>query len=95
MGLMSVAAEKAAIAVFGVGIYFWLLRGAVITSRLFFGSPLPLPFRPVEQVRSGKSHLDPGTPEPLDRVTAGSSASMPGQVRSFGLVAADYDRNQL
>jgi tellurite resistance protein len=47
VGLVSVDAREAAIAVFGVGIYFWLLLGAVITSRLFVGSPLPPPFRPV------------------------------------------------
>jgi tellurite resistance protein len=47
IGLMSVGDKKASIAVFGVGTYFWLLLGAVITSRLFFGSPLPPPFRPV------------------------------------------------
>jgi tellurite resistance protein len=32
---------------FGVGIYFWLILGAVLTSRLFFGSPLPQPLLPV------------------------------------------------
>ncbi|MFI7067577.1 hypothetical protein ACIBL3_41735 [Kribbella sp. NPDC050124] len=47
IGLASVGDRSPAIAVFGVGIYFWLLLGAVITGRLFFGSPLPQPFRPV------------------------------------------------
>ena len=46
VGLASVAENAAAVAVFGVGIYFWLLLGAVITSRLFFGTPLPQPFKP-------------------------------------------------
>jgi tellurite resistance protein len=36
-----------AMALFGVGVYFWLLLGAVITGRLFFGSPLPPQFQPV------------------------------------------------
>jgi tellurite resistance protein len=44
---VSVDDTAAAVAVFGVGIYFWLLLGAVITARLFFGSPLPPQFRPV------------------------------------------------
>ncbi|WP_186763218.1 SLAC1 family transporter [Lentzea tibetensis] len=47
IGVMSVGDTQVAIAFFGIGIFFWLLLGAVITSRLFFGSPLPLPFRPV------------------------------------------------
>jgi tellurite resistance protein len=47
VGLMSVGDRTAAIGIFGVGIYFWVLLGAVITARLFFGSPLPQPFRPV------------------------------------------------
>ena len=47
IGLATVAENGAAVAVFGVGIYFWLLLGAVITGRLFFGTPLPPPFKPV------------------------------------------------
>ncbi|MFG1817655.1 hypothetical protein ACGFIF_28120 [Kribbella sp. NPDC049174] len=47
IGLAAVQDHAAADAVFGVGIYFWLLLGAVITSRLFFGTPLPQPFKPV------------------------------------------------
>jgi tellurite resistance protein len=47
IGLAGVGDRAAAIAVFGVGTYFWLLLGAVITSRLFFGTPLPQPFKPV------------------------------------------------
>lgn len=47
IGFMSVHHRAASVAVFGVGIYFWLLLGAVITARLFFGSPLPQPFLPV------------------------------------------------
>ena len=47
IGLASIDQSAAAVATFGVGIYFWLLLGAVITSRLFFGSPLPQPFKPV------------------------------------------------
>ena len=47
IGLVGVGDAGVAIAAFGVGIYFWLLLGAVITSRLFFGSPLPPPFKPV------------------------------------------------
>ncbi|TDD29326.1 TDT family transporter [Kribbella turkmenica] len=47
IGLVAVGDRSAAIAVFGVGTYFWLLLGAVITSRLFFGTPLPEPFKPV------------------------------------------------
>ncbi|NIK61385.1 TDT family transporter [Kribbella shirazensis] len=47
IGLAAVGGRSAAIAVFGVGTYFWLLLGAVITSRLFFGTPLPQPFKPV------------------------------------------------
>lgn len=37
--------RAAAIAVFGI-VTFWLLLG-VVTSRLFFGTPLPQPFKPV------------------------------------------------
>lgn len=40
-------AGTAAMAIFGVGVYFWLLLGAIITGRLFFGSPLPPQFQPV------------------------------------------------
>jgi tellurite resistance protein len=47
IGLVSVGSHGAAVAVFGIGIFFWLLLGAVITSRLFFGSELPVPFKPV------------------------------------------------
>jgi tellurite resistance protein len=47
IGLASVNDRAAAVAVFDLGIYFWLLLGAVITGRLFFGAPLPLPFKPV------------------------------------------------
>lgn len=47
IGLASVDEHGAAIGAFGVGVYFWLLMGAVITSRLFFGTPLPQPFKPV------------------------------------------------
>ena len=47
IGLASVDETRVAVAAFGVGIYFWLLLGAVITSRLFFGSPLPQQFKPV------------------------------------------------
>jgi tellurite resistance protein len=43
----ALAINAAAVASFWVGIYFWLLLGAVITGRLLFGSPLPQPFRPV------------------------------------------------
>lgn len=43
IGLATVGDIGAAVAAFGVGIYFWLLLGAVITGRLFFGSPPPLP----------------------------------------------------
>jgi tellurite resistance protein len=47
IGLQSIGYQAAALASFGVGVYFWLLLGAVITSRLFFGNPLPQPFKPV------------------------------------------------
>jgi len=47
IGLAAVGDRMAAIAVFGVGLYFWLLLGAVITSRLFFRTPMPQPFKPV------------------------------------------------
>jgi len=47
IGLAGVDHEAAAVAAFGVGIYFWLLLGAVITGRLIVGAPLPEPFRPV------------------------------------------------
>jgi tellurite resistance protein len=47
IGLVSVGDTMAATAAFGVGGYFWLVLGAVITGRLFFGSPLPQPFVPV------------------------------------------------
>ncbi|GAA0928597.1 hypothetical protein GCM10009554_10270 [Kribbella koreensis] len=47
IGLAAVAEMSVAVAVFGIGIYFWLLLGAVITGRLFFGSALPQPFKPV------------------------------------------------
>ncbi|MCW2761672.1 MAG: family transporter [Marmoricola sp.] len=47
IGLASVGDRMAAVAVFGVGAYFWLLLGAISTGRLFFGSPLPQPFLPV------------------------------------------------
>ncbi|MFI6096023.1 hypothetical protein ACIA8G_10745 [Lentzea sp. NPDC051213] len=47
IGFVSVGEHRAAVAVFGIGIFFWLLLGAVITSRLFFGTELPLPFKPV------------------------------------------------
>lgn len=47
IGFVSVDQHGPAVAVFGVGVFFWLLLGAVITSRLFFGSELPLPFKPV------------------------------------------------
>ena len=47
IGLASVGDRMAAVAVFGVGVYYWLLLGAIITGRLFFGSPLPQPFIPV------------------------------------------------
>ncbi|MDX8028941.1 hypothetical protein SK803_01905 [Lentzea sp. BCCO 10_0856] len=47
IGFVSVDQHGAAVGVFGIGIFFWLLLGAVITSRLFFGSELPLPFKPV------------------------------------------------
>jgi tellurite resistance protein len=47
IGFVSVNQHGAAVAAFGIGVFFWLLLGAVITSRLFFGSELPLPFKPV------------------------------------------------
>jgi tellurite resistance protein len=47
IGFVSVGRHGEAVAVFGIGVFFWLLLGAVITSRLFFGSELPLPFKPV------------------------------------------------
>jgi tellurite resistance protein len=47
IGFVSVGQDGAAAGVFGIGIFFWLLLGAVITARLFFGSELPLPFKPV------------------------------------------------
>lgn len=47
IGFVSVGEKGAAVALFGVGVYFWLLLGAVITARLFFGSPMPLPLKPV------------------------------------------------
>lgn len=47
IGLASVDSRMAAVAAFGVGVYYWLLLGAIITGRLFFGSPLPQPFVPV------------------------------------------------
>ncbi len=47
VGLMRVDDTGAAIAMFGVGIFFWLLIGSVVTARLFFGPPLPAQFRPV------------------------------------------------
>lgn len=47
IGFVSVGFHGAAVAVFGVGIYFWLLLGAVITARLFFGTAMPLPLKPV------------------------------------------------
>jgi hypothetical protein len=50
IGLVSVKHQTAAVAFFGVGIYFWLLLRAVVAGRLFFGSPLPQPFRPVPAI---------------------------------------------
>jgi tellurite resistance protein len=47
IGLMSVHDSMAAVAMFGVGVYFWMLFGAVISARLFYGAPLPEQFRPV------------------------------------------------
>lgn len=47
IGFVSIDRHGPAVAVFGIGIFFWLLLGAVITARLFFGSELPLPFKPV------------------------------------------------
>lgn len=47
IGLMRVNEQDAAIAVSGVGCFFWLLMGAAITGRLLFGAPMPQPFRPV------------------------------------------------
>jgi tellurite resistance protein len=47
IGLVSVGGREVAVAAFGIGIYFWLLLGSVITARLFFGPPLPPPFQPV------------------------------------------------
>lgn len=47
IGLAAVGDRMAAVGVFGVGVYFWLLLGAVITSRLFFRTPMPQPFTPV------------------------------------------------
>ncbi len=42
---MSVDDSTGAVAMFGVGIYFWPLLGAVITARLFFvGDYLRVPF---------------------------------------------------
>lgn len=43
IGFVSIDQHGPAVAVFG--IFFWLLLGAVITARLFFGSALP--FKPV------------------------------------------------
>lgn len=47
IGLVGTGHERAAIAAFGVGSYFSLVLGALITSRVFFGTPLPTQFKPV------------------------------------------------
>ena len=47
IGLVSMGIQEAAVATFGVGVFFWLVIGAVITGRLMLGSPLPGPFFPV------------------------------------------------
>ena len=47
IGLVSTGDERAAIAAFGVGSYFSLVLGALITGRVHFGTPLPTPFKPV------------------------------------------------
>jgi tellurite resistance protein len=64
VGLMSVGDRTAAIGIFGVGIYFWVLLGAVITARLFFGSPLPQPFRPWRAMEPSGLNEGPSSPAP-------------------------------
>lgn len=50
IGLAAVGAREAAIAVFGLGVCFGLVIGAVIVGRLMLGGPLPGPFVPVLSV---------------------------------------------
>jgi tellurite resistance protein len=47
IGLTSVGDRGAAVATFGVGIYFWLTLGAVLMGRFVVGSPLAVPVRPM------------------------------------------------
>ena len=46
IGLTTLGHPTVAMGAFGVGIYFWLVLGGLITGRLFFGSPLPQPLLP-------------------------------------------------
>lgn len=45
IGLSSVRAHDAADAAFGVGIFFWLVIGTIVTGRLITGGPLPGPVK--------------------------------------------------
>jgi tellurite resistance protein len=46
LGLSTVGAPGAAIAAFGVGLFFFLTLGAIVLARLFTGTPLAPPARP-------------------------------------------------
>lgn len=50
IGLSSIGAHPAAIAAFGVGIFFWLVIGTIITGRLITGARYPLPLIPTMAV---------------------------------------------
>lgn len=46
IGFTTVHAPEAALAAFGVGVFFWLVVGTVVTIRLMTGGPLPAPAVP-------------------------------------------------
>lgn len=46
IGFTTVHAPEAATAAFGVGVFFWLVLGTVVTVRLMTGGPLPAPAVP-------------------------------------------------
>jgi tellurite resistance protein len=50
IGLSSIGAHPAAIAAFGVGIFFWLVIGTIVTGRLITGARYPLPLVPTMAV---------------------------------------------
>lgn len=50
IGLSSVGARPAALAAFGIGIFFWLVVGTIVTGRLITGTRYPLPLVPTMAV---------------------------------------------